>query len=36
MTQPKVEVLNIENGAVPDSQNVNRHTQRAYWFICLR
>ena len=28
MTIPKVEVLPIEQGATPDSQNVNKHTQR--------
>jgi len=28
MTQPKVEVLKIEQGATPDPQNVNKHTQR--------
>jgi hypothetical protein len=28
MTVPRVEVLPIEQGATPDSQNVNKHTQR--------
>ena len=28
MTIPRVEVLPIEQGATPDSQNVNKHTQR--------
>ena len=28
MTKPKVEVLSVEQGATPDPQNVNKHTQR--------
>jgi hypothetical protein len=28
MSKPKVEVLPIEDGAMPDSNNINKHTQR--------
>ena len=28
MANPKIEVLPIEEGVTPDSQNVNKHTQR--------
>jgi hypothetical protein len=28
MNKPKVEVLLIEDGATPDPNNINKHTQR--------